>query len=72
MKKISIPLILGYAVSCVTFLCGVAVVAGLVPMTRISPNIRLTFGIVLILWGMYRFVMTQLQRRQRDMEEAEE
>jgi Ca2+/H+ antiporter len=72
MKKISLSLYLGYAVSCVTFVCGVVVVAGLVPMRHMSVQLRSMFGIVLILWGIFRFAATQTQRRQRDMEDAEE
>ncbi len=72
MKKISLSLYLGYAVSCVTFICGVVVVAGLVPMQHMPPQLRYMFGIVLILWGIFRFATTQTQRRQREMEDAEE
>jgi hypothetical protein len=72
MKKISLSLSLGYAVSSITFFCGVAVVSGLVPLERIPDRLRFTFGAVLILWGIYRFVGTQAQRRRRGMEDSEE
>jgi len=41
-------------------------------MRHMSVQLRSMFGIVLILWGIFRFAATQTQRRQRDMEDAEE
>ncbi|MFZ1978342.1 MAG: hypothetical protein WAV76_10345 [Bacteroidota bacterium] len=72
MKKISLSLYIGYAVSFVTFICGAAIVAGLVPLRRMPPQLRYMFGIVLILWGIFRFVTTRTQKRQQDIEDEEE
>jgi hypothetical protein len=37
------------------------------------PNkLRITFGVVLMLWGIYRLVLTRIQVRQRNEEDEEE
>jgi hypothetical protein len=37
------------------------------------PNkLRITFGVVLMLWGIYRLVFTRIQVRQRNKEDKEE
>jgi succinate-acetate transporter protein len=62
---------LGYSVSAITFVCGIAVVSGLV-LGNVPAQLRVMFGIVLILWGIYRFVVTRFRmRQQNDQENAE-
>lgn len=65
--------ILGYTVSTVMAGVGVAVVAGYLVHEGVPERFRWTFGVVLILMGIYRFFMTRIRVQQKAMErEGEE
>ncbi|HTP78781.1 MAG TPA: hypothetical protein VMM57_00105 [Bacteroidota bacterium] len=49
----------GYGVSAVTFTAGLVIVSGLFLPAAVPLQFRLTFGIVLVLLGIYRFVVTR-------------
>jgi hypothetical protein len=66
----SISTYLGYSVSAITFVCGIVVVSGIV-LGNVPGQLRVTFGVVLILWGIYRFVITRFRTRQKAEEENE-
>jgi hypothetical protein len=71
MPKLSnISMYLGYTVSVITFIFGVVIVSG-VAFQYVPNQLRITFGIVLMLWGIYRFVYTRLQSRKKN-EDIEE
>jgi hypothetical protein len=70
LKLSNISIYLGYSVSAVTFAFGIITVSGLA-FQYIPIEMRMMFGIVLILWGVYRFVLTKTRVR-RQHEEAEE
>jgi uncharacterized membrane protein len=70
LKLSNISIYLGYSVSAVTFVFGIITVSGLA-FQYIPIQMRMMFGIVLILWGMYRFVLTKT-RAQRQYEDEEE
>lgn len=61
---------LGYSVSMITFICGVVVVSGL-GLANVPRQLRIIFGVVLILYGIYRFVVirSQVQRQNVNGEE---
>lgn len=69
--SVDVGSILGYTVSAVMAAVGALVLAGYFVHAGVPDQFRWTFGIVLILMGIYRFFMTQT-RRQRRREEAEE
>ncbi len=52
---------IGYAVSAVTFAFGMVIVSGLFIPTTVPLRFRLTFGVVLTLLGIYRFVVTRMK-----------
>lgn len=64
--------VLGYTVSAVMGIIGALVLAGYFVHAGVPDQFRWTFGIVLILMGLYRFFMTQVRRQRRQMERDEE
>jgi hypothetical protein len=71
MLKISnITYYIGYAVGVIAFLFGVMVLWG-IGFQNVPQQIRMAFGIVLILWGVYRFVVAWSNYRQRQKEDKE-
>lgn len=64
--------ILGYSVSAVMTVVGGSVLAGYFIHAGVPDQFRWTFGIVLILMGAYRFVMTRMRRKQKELEREEE
>ncbi|MGB2868823.1 MAG: hypothetical protein WBD36_10250 [Bacteroidota bacterium] len=58
-RIIDIGKYLGYGVSAITFVFGLVVVSGLLLPERIPAQFRYTFGVVLMLMGVYRFVVTR-------------
>jgi hypothetical protein len=70
LKLSHISIYLGYSVSAVTFVFGIIIVSGLA-FKYIPIQMRMMFGIVMILWGVYRFVLTKTRtHRQHEDEEA--
>jgi cytochrome c biogenesis protein CcdA len=70
-KLSSISNYLGYSVSFITFIFGTVVLSGLV-FQYVPDKLRILFGVVLILWGIYRFVFTRIHvRQQREKDEEE-
>jgi hypothetical protein len=52
--------IFAYAIAAVTLSAGVALVTGLLDF-EVPSRVRYTFGAVLMLMGVYRFIVTRLQ-----------
>lgn len=71
LKLSKISNYVSYSVSLITFLFGLIVTSG-VAFQYVPKQLRITFGIVLILWGIYRFVATQVKVRQQHKEDEEE
>jgi hypothetical protein len=70
-KLSSISTYLGYSVSIVTFVFG-AIVASGIAFQYVPNKLRIIFGVVLMLWGIYRFVFTRVQARQQNEKDEEE
>jgi xanthine/uracil permease len=71
LKLPTISTYLSYFVSLIAFLFGVVVISG-VAFQNVPGKLRVIFGIVLMLWGIYRFVATRFQvRKQNDKDEDE-
>ncbi len=62
---------LGYSVSFITFICGIVIIIGF-GLRNVPTQLRIMFGVVLILWGIYRFVVTRFRTRERDDQEDDE
>lgn len=56
----------GYAVSAITATCGVFILLGFFLPKAVPENVRITFGIVIVLMGIYRFAVTRLRSAQSD------
>jgi len=50
---------LGYGVAIVTISAGVAILGEIVDLGSAPPQLRVTLGVVLVLLGVYRFVVTR-------------
>ena len=64
MKTAEISKFFAYSVSFLTTGVGVLILSGLILSAGIPGNVRLIFGTVLILLGLYRFILARTQRRQ--------
>lgn len=49
----------GYSVSCISFCAGIVFLTGLFIQTTIPTQLRVMFGVVFILMGVYRFFATR-------------
>jgi cytochrome c biogenesis protein CcdA len=63
---------LGYALSVVTITLGAAILSGAFFDARVPAEFRYMFGAVLILMGIYRFVLTREKIRRWKFESEEE
>lgn len=63
---------LGYTVSAVMVSVGGAVMAGYFVHGGVPERFRWTFGIVLILMGIYRFFLTRIRVQQKAMEQEDD
>jgi len=70
LKKVmdgrKISRILALTVSAVMVIAGIAVLAGVFLPPTAPKTLRLTLGIVFLLMGAYRFLMTRLQAQKRE------
>ncbi|HWP83256.1 MAG TPA: hypothetical protein VNN76_11445 [Bacteroidota bacterium] len=62
---------IGYAVSVITATCGVFVLLGFFLPKAVPENVRITFGIVIVLLGIYRFAVTRLRSTQSNQDADE-
>lgn len=63
MKIQSILRIFGYTVATLVGVVGIAVTAGFLMPSYIPENLRILFGIVFILYAIYRIVTLRLTRK---------
>ncbi len=56
----------GYTVAVVCFSSGVIVLSGFLLPPHIPQKLRIMFGVVLLLYGIYRFVNLKFKQRQED------
>jgi uncharacterized membrane protein len=61
---------LGYSVSAITFVFGVVIVSGFA-FQYIPIQMRMMFGVVMILLGVYRFVLTRTRASRQNEDEEE-
>mgnify|MGYP001428664328 CR=1 FL=1 len=65
-KPIDISTILGYSLAAVFFAFGVVVVSGIAIPDYVPKEFRLTIGVVLLLWGIYRFIITKTKSNEAE------
>ncbi len=56
----------GYVLSGFLFVCGIAIATGLLMPPTMPQKFRIMFGIVMLLYGIYRFVNIRIKQQQRD------
>jgi inner membrane protein involved in colicin E2 resistance len=71
LQPVSLSTVIGYTVAAITSTLGVLVLFGMF-LPETAPNqVRMTFGVVLVLLGVYRFAITRVRVMQsrRDFDE---
>ncbi len=70
LQHVNISALLGYSVSAITVTLGALVLVGLFLPEAVPHRVRVVFGVVIVLLGIYRFVITRVQvmqsKRERD------
>jgi uncharacterized membrane protein len=69
-KLSDISLYLGYLVSATAFIFGIVLVSGNA-FRYVPVQMRVMFGVVMILLGVYRFVLTRTRTRLKNEDEEE-
>jgi len=62
MTKISINTVIGYAVSAASAVVGILILTGMFFPEGTPVQLRITFGIVLILLSVYRMIVTTMRK----------
>ena len=53
----------GYTVSAIFLISGILIITGLVIPTTLAPEFRIMLGVVVILYGIFRFVRVQASKK---------
>jgi len=59
--------IAGYAIAGLMGVVGILVLSGILMTNGLTSQLRVLFGIVLVLYSVYRFMMTRTRSKQREM-----
>jgi len=59
--------IAGYAIAGLMGVVGILVLSGILMTNGLTSQLRVLFGIVLVLYSVYRFMMTRTRAKQREM-----
>jgi hypothetical protein len=70
MDPSKIFLYFGYAMAGIFGAIGIYVLFLFPPQLQLPENFRITFGILLILYGVYRFFSLRIKQRQDDEDES--
>jgi len=57
---------LGYVLSGFLFICGLVVATGLFIPPTMPQKFRIMFGVVMLLYGVYRFVNLRIKQQQKN------
>ena len=66
MKLVDLSTFVGYGISCLMGIVGVLVLTGVLAKEGTPVEFRMLFGIVLVLYSVYRFMITRARRRQEE------
>ncbi len=66
LKLSSVYTLMGYGISGVMAVAGVLVLAGLLVKEGMPAQMRIIFGLVLVLYSVYRFMMTRSRAKQTE------
>jgi len=71
LKVAAVSTIVGYTISALMATVGILVLSGVLMAEGMTTELRVLFGIVLVLYSVYRFMMTRA-RTQREDESSDE
>ncbi len=66
LKLASVSIVVGYSISVVMAVIGVLVLSGLLVREGMPEQLRILFGIVLVLYSLYRFMMTRARAKRTE------
>lgn len=66
MKVAAVSTIVGYTISALMATVGILVLSGVLMAEGMTTELRVLFGIVLVLYSVYRFMMTRARTQQED------
>ena len=66
MKFVDLSTFIGYGISGLMGIIGVLVLTGVLAREGTPVQLRILFGIVLILYSVYRFTMTRARHKQEE------
>jgi hypothetical protein len=69
LKLADVSTIVGYGMSGIMGVAGVFVLSGVLMSQGVSTQIRIIFGLVLVLYSVYRFMMTRTRSKQAESPE---
>lgn len=66
LKAAAVSTIVGYTISALMATVGILVLSGVLMAEGMTTELRVLFGIVLVLYSVYRFMMTRARTQQED------
>ena len=66
MKLAAVSTMVGYTISALMATVGILVLTGVLMTDGMTTQLRVIFGIVLVLYSVYRFLMTRARTRQEE------
>jgi len=66
LKLAAVSTIVGYTISALMATVGILVLSGVLMAEGMTTQLRVLFGAVLVLYSVYRFMMTRTRRRQEE------
>lgn len=71
MKLAAVSTIAGYTLSVLMGVVGILILSGILMTEGVTPQLRVLFGVVLVLYSVYRFMITRTRLRRQE-ESSEE
>jgi hypothetical protein len=69
LKLADVSTIVGYGMAGIMGVVGILVLGGVLMSQGVSTQIRVIFGLVLVLYSVYRFMMTRTRSKQAESPE---
>jgi prolipoprotein diacylglyceryltransferase len=66
LKLAAVSTIMGYTISVLMAVVGILVLTGVLMAEGMTMELRVLFGIVLVLYSVYRFMVTRARTRQEE------
>jgi hypothetical protein len=69
LKLADVSTIVGYGMAGIMGVAGILIASGVLMSRGVSTQIRVMFGVVLVLYSVYRFMVTRARSRQTESPE---